>query len=346
MSDGTNLEALKAATRRALALDPGVELKLEAILRGGSDRHFYRIRTVSGACCILVEYGTERPENALYADLAEFLQGLGVAVPALRAREDAARRIWLEDLGSEDLHARRNDPWEPRRDLYQQALEQVSLMHRHGLAAAERGGIKLMPGFDEKLYAWERAYFYNEFVRGACGLEWPETALAELEAALARRAAVLAREATALVHRDFQSQNIMLKEGRPYLIDFQGMRRGVLHYDLASLLMDPYVNLSGAEQEELLKFYFSLGVVVESYEAFHESYLAAGMQRIMQALGAYGFLGLKKGKPAFLKHIPRALLHLETVAGRAGAPPLLAELIAACAERSRDRFEPLPHEGS
>ena len=111
-----------------------------------------------------------------------------------------------------------------------------------------------------------------------------------------------------LVHRDFQSQNIILRDGQAYLIDFQGMRPGLAEYDLASLLHDPYVRLTNSERAELLDFYRATAEVNDA--EFLEKVRLCAMQRLMQALGAYGFLGLVKGRKDFLQHIPKAVRSL------------------------------------
>ena len=100
-----------------------------------------------------------------------------------------------------------------------------------------------------------------------------------------------------------------MRNGQAHLIDFQGMRPGLAEYDLASLLFDPYVNFSRAECEELLTDYEAQRaaagqpVATDSRSTFRR----CGIQRLMQALGAYGFLGLVKGNKTFLEHIPAAM---------------------------------------
>jgi hypothetical protein len=117
------------------------------------------------------------------------------------------------------------------------------------------------------------------------------------------------------VHRDFQSQNIIIQNGQANLIDFQGMRPGLAEYDLASLLYDPYVELTEAERAELIAYYrgrqLENGVTIDGDLDLRLRLCA--MQRLMQALGAYGFLGLVKGHKHFLQHIPNALRSLRTV---------------------------------
>jgi len=120
------------------------------------------------------------------------------------------------------------------------------------------------------------------------------------------------------VHRDFQSQNIVIKDGTACFIDFQGMRPGLPQYDLASLFYDPYVHLPESERAELLHYYFEaladLGEPVCT--DFTAVYDLCAMQRLMQALGAYGFLGHVKERPHFLEHIPAALIALREVLER------------------------------
>ena len=127
------------------------------------------------------------------------------------------------------------------------------------------------------------------------------------------------------MHRDFQSQNIILRDGQAYLIDFQGMRPGLAEYDLASLLYDPYVRLTESERAELLDFYRTIAAVNDP--AFQEKVRLCAMQRLMQALGAYGYLGLTKGNRIFLTHIPAALRSLGTVLSEINGVKPLREVV-------------------
>ncbi len=133
-----------------------------------------------------------------------------------------------------------------------------------------------------------------------------------------------------LIHRDFQSQNIIIRNGQACLIDFQGMRPGLGQYDLASLLYDPYVDLTDAERAELTAYYRDVqtenGVAVDG--EFDFTLRLCAMQRLMQALGAYGFLGLVKGHKSFLQHIPKALNSLRGVISRIGGLSDLEKALA------------------
>jgi aminoglycoside/choline kinase family phosphotransferase len=127
-------------------------------------------------------------------------------------------------------------------------------------------------------------------------------------------AAQLAAEPRCLVHRDFQSQNVMIRDGQPAFIDFQGLRPGLAQYDLASLLLDPYVSLPAPERDTLFAHYLTVARV-EKATHFRTLYDLCDMQRLMQALGAYGKLGHLDGRTHFLTHIPAAI-------------PLLSEVVA------------------
>ena len=314
-------------------------LGLEPLEKGGSDRKFYRVRALGVEPLIFVQYGQLREENRHYVEIGAFLAEAGVRVPAMHLHEEAEGRIWMEDLGDTDLWACRNQPWAERRGLYEATLREVRRLH----TAADRlpealAALHLQPPFDARLYDWEQQYFFTHCLGRHLGIkEVPAVAV------LAQMAAELAELPRLLVHRDFQSQNIVLKAGVPCLIDFQGMRFGLPQYDLASLLLDPYVALSEEEQAGLLAFYMELargdGELVDE-ASFERTYWLCAAQRLMQALGAYGFLGYERGRADFLAHIPVALPRLLAVWARLDGLQELAGLTAEAARRAGLRIGP------
>jgi hypothetical protein len=122
----------------------------------------------------------------------------------------------------------------------------------------------------------------------------------------------------------------MIKNGRPVLIDFQGMRQGCLFYDLGSLICDPYVTFEDEERNELLDFYYELMNPTYSRDEFVHNFWDGSVQRLLQALGAYGFLGLKKNKPAFLSHIGNGLENLLIAVDNVGGLETLSDLATEC----------------
>ena len=119
-----------------------------------------------------------------------------------------------------------------------------------------------------------------------------------------------------LVHRDFQSQNIIIQDEQAWLIDFQGMRPGLPQYDVASLrsLRRPHEQRAASSWDFYKRVALQSGMQLTS--DFDEVFNFCALQRLMQALGAYGFLGLQKGRPDFLAHIPAARRSLREVAAR------------------------------
>jgi N-acetylmuramate 1-kinase len=133
------------------------------------------------------------------------------------------------------------------------------------------------------------------------------------------------------LHRDFQSRNLFITSGRLRVIDFQGGRLGPLGYDVASLLIDPYVNLSPAWQEEFLDYYLNLltSRLEVDQAAFREQYYHLALCRNLQILGAYGYLTRVKGKDQFTRYIPAAVKALQRqLLARPEAFPRLTRLAA------------------
>lgn len=286
--------------------------------RGGSDRKFWR---GGGAAegLVAVAYGVEKAENACYAACAAFLQSQGVSVPRVVAHDAEQRFLLLEDAGSEDLWTHRESSWEKRAELYRLALREVATMHRADLASAEAAKVLQVP-FDAALYRWEQDYFFEHFLGAA------RKDLAPFE----DQANSLSAKPRVLLHRDFQSQNIMVRGGRVAFIDFQGMRPGLAGYDVASLLYDPYVEMSDAERAELSDFYFGAAGLSDR-AVWEEELRACARQRLMQALGAYGFLGRVKSKRSFLQHIPAAAERLAALCDSDPAWQPLAGAVRAAA---------------
>lgn len=296
--------------------------------KGGSDRKFYRIRN-GGDSMIFVKYSSHKEENRHYVDIAAFLKDAGVPVPEIFHHDPAEGLIWMQDLGELDLWSFRESEWPSRAALYESTLDAVFAMHTGATSLAGNFDLKLERVFDADLYLWEQSYFFENCLGNFFKIAPAEISdLANLPALVGatRHLAGLPR---VLVHRDFQSQNVMISGGSAWLIDFQGMRFGLAQYDLASLLYDPYVSLADSERQDLLEFYKTRlkknGHAVDG--DFDEIFRWCALQRLMQALGAYGFLGLKKDRPHFLSHIPAAMASLrQIVSGLDGLDLLVQKL--------------------
>ncbi|EDY19352.1 aminoglycoside phosphotransferase [Chthoniobacter flavus Ellin428] len=307
------------------------EIIVHPLEKGGSDRKFYRMAfNDDDHSMILAKYGRQREENRHYVAIARFLAGVGVRVPEIYFHDDEEGLIWMEDLGDRDLWSYRNEPWPVRRELYHNTLDQILILHTRAHLATPVESPQLQAEFNAELYRWEQNYFFENCLGRHFGLSTDVIEEKCDRARLGEIAEQLAALPRCFVHRDFQSQNIVIKNGTACFIDFQGMRPGLPQYDLASLLYDPYVQLPESERQELLNHYLEeladLGEPVRP--DFTAIYDLCAMQRLMQALGAYGFLGHVKERPHFLEHIPAALSSLREVLARVPGVESLREQLA------------------
>ncbi len=284
--------------------------------RQGSGRKYCRLETEAGTSLVWSAYEPyARRENCAFAAVAGLLHAIGVRAPALLMHLPEKCELLCDDLGGEDLL---NLQDESRRPAYMaQAMEQLARLHVLGGAAARRRETPLQPAFDRDLYLWERDYFRRRFLGDVLGApELWEMAADEWEGL----AESLMAQPQVTVHRDCQSANVKICHELTYFIDFQGMRLGAAAYDLGSILYDPYVIHT---PEARLIYYKEYRTKAERLggAAPEEAMLHRGaVQRLLQALGAYGKLWKLDGLEWYQRHIPAALRNLRAAAEAAALP--------------------------
>ncbi len=340
---------LDAPDRPALPLSPrlvaeaarlGVSLeRAQPLVPDGSDRQFYRL---PGAPPAVLLRHPEAPggavnENDSYYAIGRHLRNKGVPVPEIYAYCREEGWMLMEDVGDVSLEAALAQPGADWRALYRQALQ---ILVQQQVA----GGEEFDPAwcFDtpmvtrEFLLARECRYFVEAFLKGYLGLPVTEADLAPDFARLVE--AALSLEGTGFLHRDFQSRNLFVLGGRLRVLDFQGGRLGPLGYDPAALLIDPYVDLGEAREEELLAVYLAelrRRLPVDG-KSFREAYVHLALCRNLQILGAFGFLTRVRGKQRFAASIPPALQGLRRRLARLpGRFPRLEETLRRCAAQRR-----------
>jgi len=166
--------------------------------------------------------------------------------------------------------------------------------------------------FDRSYLRWETSYFCERFLRELVGVSEDSVDVLTAEFNALADAAIAMPQL--FLHRDFQSQNVMLQDGVVRFVDFQGGRTGPYVYDLASLTLDPYVFVTEDLRVNLLRRYYramtAAGVVSVDFEVFVGQFQVAAAQRLMQVLGAYSFLSKVKGKTDYLRYVSPALSSL------------------------------------
>lgn len=305
------------------------EADIRKVAKGASTRAFYRF-SKGGEKLVGCFYSDLPRENFLYAPIAEFLCGCGVPVPKILYHDAQKRIIVMEDAGARDIGEL---PPAERRGAYFTALRAAKILHTKASEKFAANPIELCPPFDADLYRWEQDYFYRECAQGVFGINIPRPD-SDFEV-LTRRLLDFPRR---LLFRDFQSQNVMVSEGGDIrVIDFQGMRLGNPFYDVASLLFDPYVEKLGGEFiDDALGEYLNF-LPDASFPGFAESREMlnfAGVERLLQALGAYGFLSAKKGKTGYAKYFAPAATNLLGCAQKCGLSGI-AEFALAILEKTR-----------
>ena len=301
---------------------------------GGSGRAILRL-TGGGFSAIGVQYSV-REENQAFLEFSRHFRRQGLPVPEIYA-EDLSQGAYLEeDLGDttlfEFLSANRTvDAIDPAvKEAYRKV---VAVLPRFQIEAGRDLNYKVCyprSSFDRQSIAWDLNYFKYYFLRLA-SIPFNEQAL-ELDFGRLTKF-LLAASHDYFLYRDFQSRNIMLRNGQPFFLDYQGGRKGALQYDIASLLYDGKADLSPELRQELLDFYLeSLGEFISvDRQAFMEHYYAFVYVRILQALGAYGFRGFYERKAHFLQSVPFALKNLRWLGENVKLPIALPALMEALA---------------
>ncbi len=315
--------------RRVLGAPDDTAGRLVPITRGGSDRSYYRV-FIGEEALIFLHYNPEREENHYHVPIARFLDRIGIRVPSILMNDPQTFVAVMEDVGDADLWSCRNAPWDDRCPFYHKALAMIGRLHLYPPETFAKEDVAVMKGFDSDLYRWEQDYFRENFLTAVCRLDEKQVHSPGLSEELDGLSARLLTQDKKLIHRDFQSQNIMIFKGEPVFIDFQGMRFGNPLYDLGSLLYDPYVDMTVDERLDLLSYYYRIIPEKPAWKEFQDSFYEASVQRLMQALGAYGFLGLKRGRTAFLEHIPRGVAHLSAALSKIERLPMLSDTVRSC----------------
>ncbi|UCF94407.1 MAG: phosphotransferase [Desulfobacterales bacterium] len=324
------------AFRRAFTPAPDSPIQRTALQGDGSERKWYRL-TSRNRSLIMVDHGirqcNETSEVDAFVHIGHHLHRRGIPVPAIYHYDTFAGLVFLEDLGDHHLQsavleatsAPKITAW------YKSVIDHLVRLSQRGAQGFRLAWTFQTPRYSQDLILEKECrYFVEAFLNGYLGLEAVYRDFQQEFEDLAHKA--LAYGTTGFMHRDMQSRNIMLKNDDLYFIDFQGGRLGPLQYDLASLLIDPYVNLPAALQTTLREYCIETLLGVKSFdpEKFRRGFRYCALTRNLQILGAFGYLSTIKGKTYFQQYIPAAVRTLKENLAANGTPefPRLAALIA------------------
>ena len=285
---------------------------IEEMPASGSNRRYFRLL---GNPTLIGVSGESLEENRAFLYMAEHFKQKGLPVPTIYARSENNMFYLQEDLGDTLLFnaiekGRQTSIFsEEEKELLRKTMRLLPAIQFAGADGMDFSYCYPQAEFNSRSILWDLNYFKYCFLK-ATGLEFQED---RLEDDFQKMSDVLLRSSSAtFLYRDFQSRNVMVKDGDPWLIDFQGGRKGPIYYDVASFLWQAKANYPDELRQELLNEYIQ---ALRKYKPVDEAYFHAQLRhfvlfRTMQVLGAYGFRGYFEKKPHFIQSVPYAIENL------------------------------------
>lgn len=312
----------------------------------GSNRKYFRL---TGQPTLVGVYGESADENRTFVYLANHFRKQGLPVPQVHVCSADELCYLQEDLGDtalfdvltkspreEDLNAR-------ERSLLRETIRLLPALQYRGAEGLDFDRCYPQPAFNRRSVLWDLNYFKYCFLK-ATGMDFQEDRLEDDFQAMAD--ILLQEDTPTFMYRDFQSRNVMLREDRPWFIDFQGGRRGPVYYDVASFLWQAKANLPDTLRQALVDEYID---ALKEYRTVDETRFKTLLRhfvlfRTLQVLGCYGFRGYFERKPHFLQSIPYALDNLRHLLKDPYPEyPYLADLLRQITASAR--FAPAPSVG-
>lgn len=296
----------------------------------GSYRRYYRL--ASNKAQAVGAFYDNQDENSAFINLSRQFLKAGLNVPEIFAVADDNLSYLLQDLGDAtlfeiiNLHKQKNGFDEELIGIYRQIIDQLIRFQIVAGQNLDYAACYPSADFDTQAYMWDLNYFKYNFLKLA-QIPYNEYHLEEDFRKLVQL--LLSVESSYFVYRDFQTRNIMLHLGQLYFIDYQGGRRGPVHYDLVSLLFQARMGMPAAVREQLIDYYIAEAekVAPRSVKDFRQHFYKFVLVRILQTLGAYGFRGLYERKQHFIDSIPLAINNVKWLMDNHKIPDHLGELI-------------------
>jgi aminoglycoside/choline kinase family phosphotransferase len=300
-----------------------------ALPKSGSDRKYFRIfdagKTIIGA------YNNNREENEAFIGFSNHFRSKNLPVPEIYGYFPEENVYFLQDLGETSLFTlllTKKNPDDFDDDsmrIYHKILDNLILFQTRGIEGLNLDLCYPHRSFDRQSMMWDMNYFKYMFLK-LIAVSFNEKRLEYDFVALADH--LLEADQSFFLYRDFQSANVMILNGDPWFIDYQGGRRGALQYDVASVLYDAKAHIPLNASEKLVEYYIEQisAATGEKNDIFRKYYAGFSMIRLMQALGAFGFRGLYEKKPSFSESIVPAVRILLYIIESETLPVKLPEL--------------------
>ena len=298
-----------------------------------SDRRYFRVHLPDAPSIVLSLYADPFQFDTLpFVNVARLLGQMPVPIPQVLGHADDIGVLALEDLGDVTLQAHLGAaPAAEHAALYRQAVALIATVQRRGAELQSAAFLPYGIAFDVDKLTWELDFFIKHFIEAYRGVDIPPPARAALRTRFAEIVLELASEPRVLCHRDYHSRNLMIHEGRLYIIDFQDARMGPDTYDLVSLLRDSYVDLPDHTVDDLIAYFLALKGETEAEATFRDRFNLMALQRNLKALGTFGYQTTARRNPVYIQYIPRTLRYvrhnLEQIGRFGDLHGLLAELV-------------------
>lgn len=281
-----------------------------------SNRRYFRISSASGTCIGAV--GTDRLENEAFIALSRHFRSKGISVPEVFAVSEDGMSYIQEDLGAEVLFDRlqkarkSGEGLDEVEDLLCRTMAELPKIQFEGGHGLDFSICYPQPSFDRRMVMFDLNYFKYCFLK-ATGLEFNEVKLQDDFERFADD--LLEDDMDTFMYRDFNARNVMICDGRPCFIDFQGGRRGPIYYDVASFVWQARAAYPDCLKERMVKSYLEglSEYMTISRELFDRRLRLFILFRLLQVLGAYGFRGWTEHKANFVTSIPAAIDSLKVL---------------------------------
>mgnify|MGYP000063875040 FL=1 len=285
---------------------------IEPLPGAGSNRKYFRLK---GKESLIGVYGTSTEENRAFIYMARHFSQKGLPVPRILAEAPDQSAYLQDDLGDISLfqlikQGRESGNFsDEETNILKQTIRLLPQIQFEGSKEMDFSYCYPLATFNRRSVLWDLNYFKYCFLK-ATGLEFQENLL---EDDFERMADTLLQiEPQVFMYRDFQSRNVMIREGKPYFIDFQGGRKGPFYYDVASFLWQAKANYPDSLRQELLDEYLD---ALRPYHTIDKEQFLTTLRhfvlfRTLQVLGAYGFRGYFEKKAHFIQSVPYAIENL------------------------------------